>query len=428
MAPLRVIINAQLPLDGSGGGVQQFTTALIRALGKLDDGPEEYIIVGTKENNGRLSEFLGPNQRLVRGPQPSSISRSIGKLLGPLKNSVAAAHLALKKIKLDSRLIRIPKSNGFFESFGASLIHFPYQGFWKTSLPFVYNPHDLLHLNYPRLLPIAEVAYREVLYRLACTTSHTVAAESQWARKDIIQRYRIDPEKAVAILRGSPTVQHEDISEETLVRVRQQYGLSDAFALYPAQTWPHKNHLRLIEAIKMLRDKKGTAIQVVCVGHKNSHWPVIEQHIRAKNVTDLFRFPGFVPEADLRALYRLALFVVFPSLFEGGGFPVLEAFSEGTPLACSTAASLPEYAGQAALFFDPISPESIADGMRQIVRDDHLRSILIAAGTERTRLYEWKTTAKTYRAVYRRTAGLNLSDEDIHLLTRTTETPKSREE
>ena len=120
--------------------------------------------------------------------------------------------------------------------------------------------------------------------------------------------------------------------------------------------------------------------------------------------------------AELRALYRLASFVVFPSLFEGAGFPILEAFKEGTPVTSSGVTSIPEYAGDAALFFDPDSVESIARAIERMHDDAATRVELAKRGSERIKRFSWDRTARAYRAVYRKIGGQPLSDEEELLL------------
>jgi len=107
---------------------------------------------------------------------------------------------------------------------------------------------------------------------------------------------------------------------------------------------------------------------------------------------------------------------VFPSLFEGGGFPVIEAFLEGTAVACSNVTSLPEYGGDAVLLFDPNSSTSIAEAVARLWTDDALRADLRAKGSRRVTTFNWDKTARTYRALYRKVAGRSLSEEDRELL------------
>jgi len=279
----------------------------------------------------------------------------------------------------------------------------------------IYNPHDLQHLHYPQFFTQEQIAWRETIYAAGCGYAPAVAVESQWVKDDIIRQYGIAPEKISVIRWGSPTELYKLVTNRTLVDVRQEFRLPKTFALYPAQTWPHKNHIRLLEAISSLRDQD-VFINLVCTGKKNNFWPAVKKRIRELKLEEQVRFLGFVSPTELRALYHLARFVVFPSLFEGGGFPVLEGFREETPVTCSAVTSLPEYGGDAVLFFDPTSVESIAEAVRRMGTEPELCATLRQRGSERIRLFKWERTAKAYRALYRKMAGHPLSDEERHLI------------
>lgn len=154
----------------------------------------------------------------------------------------------------------------------------------------------------------------------------------------------------------------------------------------------------------------------MCTGTQNQFWPNIERRRRELKLEGQVRFLGFVQPAELRALYHLSEFVVLPSLFEGGGFPVLEAFREGAPVACSAATALPEYGGDAVLLFDASSVDSIAGALRRMHAEPSLRLSLRRRGAERIRCFPWDRTARAYRALYRKAAGRQLSDEERRLL------------
>ena len=189
-----------------------------------------------------------------------------------------------------------------------------------------------------------------------------------------------------------------------------------SFAFYPAVTWPHKNHLRLLEALAALRDR-GVLVPLVCTGYREAtHWPQIEARVRELNLDNQVQFLGIVPAQQLRAIYRLARFVVIPTLFEAASAPVFEAWNEGVPVACSTVTSLPQQVGDAALLFDPTSVEGIAAALVRMVTDESLRSTLVASGRRRLQDFSWERTARAYRALYRRAAGRRLTDEERVLL------------
>ena len=412
---LRVAINAQVSKGGAAGGVEQFIIGLVSSLGRLGDGPEEYLLIVRRGNRDWLKPYLGANQHTVLGP--SSKFEAMKQFLEPFR--FTAGNLLARAQSLIQRFpsVRIPVSNGFFESLGVDIVHFPYQRFVRSSIPSVYNPHDLQHIHYPEFFSRSEIAFRELIYRAGCNDAEAVAMPSHWARKDVARQYAIAPQKIFAVLYGAPTELYETITPSVLKNVTSRFRLPQVFALYPAQTWEHKNHIRLLEALALLRDRDHLAVNLVCTGRKNDFWRVIERRICELRLENQVRFLGYVTATELRAIYHAAQFVIFPSLFEGGGLPVLESFHESVPVACSNVTALPEYAGDAALLFHPFSIESIADVLRRMTTDADLRETLRQRGSARIRLFTWERTAKTYRALYRQVARAPLSDEDRALLT-----------
>lgn len=128
------------------------------------------------------------------------------------------------------------------------------------------------------------------------------------------------------------------------------------------------------------------------------------------------KFLGYIPDENMRALYRLSEFLIQPSLFEASSLPIFEAWLEGTPVACSGTTALPEQVMDAGLLFDSNSIESIADAIVQLATNKELREELRASGYRRLRDFDCGRTARAYRAVYRRAAGFPLTEEDRWLL------------
>ena len=395
----RIAINAQLPPRGIAGGVEQFVIGLVHGLGQLT-GPEEYVIVGPRDDPDWLHSYAGPNQRVVTFGRPQ-------------------ASLPIRTLRRARSTLRIPgsrPSRSAYDTLGAAVVHFPFQSFEATKAPTMFNPHDLQHLHYPEFFTPEDVTKRERLYPDACRVASAVAVESRWVKNDIVRQYGIDAAKIHVVLWGAPTEAYDKPTADSVAHARSELRLPSAFALYPAQTWAHKNHIRLAEAVRLLRDRERIRVEVVCTGTKNVFWPEIEREVKRLGVDDQIHFLGFVSPEMLRSLYAAADFLFFPSLFEGGGFPILEGFNEGTPVACSNVTSLPEYAGEAALLFDPSSVESIAGALRQMTTDAELRANLRERGSTRIRRFSWVEAAKGYRAVYRSLARLRLSEEDRALL------------
>jgi len=408
-----VAINAQLYHRDALGGVASVLVGLVRALGALE-GPEEYVIIGPWQEPDWLRPHLGPNQRIVSGPLPPY--HRLKAILGPLRPVVGKLGQRLSRAVAASG-IQVPVSDGFYEGLGCDVIHFPYQRFVICRLPAIYNPHDLQHLHFPEFFKPDTLAWRQAVYPAGCRLAQTVVVESRWVKDDVVKHCGVDAEKVQVIPLAPPTQAYAVPSPDGVVRVRDAYGVEEPFALYPAMTWPHKNHLKLLEALALIRDRHQLRVRLVCTGHQNDFWPQIQRRLVELRLQDQVKFLGMVPAEDLRALYRLAQFVVIPTLFEAASEPIYEAWHDGTPVACSNVTSLPEQAGDAALLFDPLSVESIAAGVGEMATNPERRKSLRKRGERRLKDFTWERTARAYRAVYRRAAGHPLEEEDRWLLT-----------
>jgi glycosyltransferase involved in cell wall biosynthesis len=408
---LRVAIDARVS-PASAGGVAQVILGLVRALGRIDDSATSYsIVIESESERDFLKSHLGNNQQFV--VKTRSVGERVHGLLTRSKSSISRQLFGNDSHYQTSIAI----SDGFIESVGCDVVHFPHQRFVLCGLPSIYNPHDLQHLHFPQFFTPSEIAWREMTYRLGCQVAHTVPVSSRWVKDDIIQHYQIDSSKIQIIPWAPPTEAYKDPAPTNMSRVREKYGLEEPFALYPAMTWPHKNHLRLLEALSLLRNTGRPRVRIVCTGSLlQPYYAAIQARVRELGLEAEVRFLGYVPDDDLRVVYRLAQFLVMPSLFESDSSPVYEAWLEGTPIACSNVTSLPIQIMDAGLLFDPNDPEAIASVMAQLANDKGVRENLSDLGRVRIKDYDWERTAKAYRAVYRRAARRALSDEDRWLL------------
>lgn len=417
---LKIIINAQLLPNSGAGGVETVLIGLISSLGQLTDGAEEYIIVCHWENTNWLKPYLGPNQSVVNIPQPQLTTSSLEVLkrgFGPLRPMARYLKNQLFPQSPPRQWPEVPISNGFFESLGCDVVHFPYQEFVLCALPSIYNPHDLQHLHYPKFFSPGSLAWRETIYPAACHFSHTIVTGSQWIKEDIAQHYRLAREKIQVIPWAPPTQSYATPSSDKLSAVQAKYNLCYPFAFYPAMLWEHKNHLRLLDALAQVRDREELIIRLVCTGKQHpDFWKRVEEKVWSLNLQEQVQFLGMVSPDELRAIYRLAQFVIVPTLFEAASGPVFEAWEDEVAVACSAVTSLPEQAGNAALLFNPYSTDKIADAIYQMATNEELRKVLIHRGKQRLTDFSWERTAKAYRAVYRRAANRTLDEEDLFLL------------
>jgi glycosyltransferase involved in cell wall biosynthesis len=244
-----------------------------------------------------------------------------------------------------------------------------------------------------------------------------VVVGSQWVKDDVVVRYHIDPDKVQVIPEAAPSQAAKEPSPTEVARVGRTHGLAETFILFPGVTWAHKNHLQLFRALAYLREERGLSIQLVCTGARYpDFWPRIEAGLREFRLSEQVKFLGYVTDADLRALYRLASCLVLPSLYEASSLPIFDAWLDGVPVACSNVTALPEQVRDAALLFDPTDVVSIADAVAKVTLDPEVRQELRLRGHERLKDFDMVRTAKAYRAVYRRASGTPLTEEDRWLL------------
>jgi glycosyltransferase involved in cell wall biosynthesis len=423
---LNVAIFAPV-VPATNGGVAPFILGLLHGLKNIDDGCDKCTIVA---NSAEQLELLrccgGPNMRYVIRPLsangqilPRSSDNSV--IIELVKSGLRPAVSAVRRLLAfpdGQKSRRVPISDGFFEGLGCDVIHFPMQEeFVLCALPTIYNPHDLQHLHFPQFFSPEYIAWRETIYPAGCHFAHTVVVGSQWIKDDIIRQYRINPEKIQVVPEGPPTQIYTTSSEADIARVRLKYQLKQPFAFYPAFTWPHKNHIRLLESLAFLRDSRGMTIRLVCTGSQGrDSWQRIARRIAELGLGSQVQFLGYVEEEDLAAIYRLAQFLVMPSLFEACSLPIFEAWWVGLPVVCSNATALPDQVLDAAIMFDPYSIEAIADAIARVATYPETRKTLRDRGFERVQEFNWRRTAKAYRAVYRRAALVGLTDEDRCLL------------
>jgi len=401
---MRVCIDARLG-GGRFGGVEQVLIGIAAGLSKLEDGDDRYLFLANPEQETWIQPHLS---------DPSELLHPRGSRL--VRRARAAGRAGLERIPLIGPRHAVRNSDGTVERAGVDVVHLPIQDGFTTAIPTIYQPHDLLHLHLPELFSRWEWERRETIYRTHCARAETVIAMTSWGKRDLVEHYDLPEEKVAVVPWGSVLWEYPTPTEADLEEIRARLSLPSAFLLYPAQTWPHKNHERLLEALAVIAERDRTRVSLVCPGRQNSEFRQIRGRVEELGLEAQVSFPGFVSPLELRALYELASALIFPSRFEGWGLPICEAFSAGVPVASSNVTSLPDLVGDAGLLFDPDDTEQIATSALRLWTDDRLRDDLAARGRERGELFNFDRTALLFRAHYRRVGQQSLSEEDLILL------------
>jgi glycosyltransferase involved in cell wall biosynthesis len=277
---------------------------------------------------------------------------------------------------------------------GADLLHLPAAlGPVRGRRPTVVTIHDLSVLHSPQdFRPWFRHYARVVIPRLARRAARVIAV-SEATRRDVIEHLEVPEERVVAVPNGIA------VSEDP--RMDGPYRLPPRYVLSVGTLEPRKNLLRLFEAVRLLAERPATK-DVVLV-HAGGYGWLADDVVRTAHSPALrgrVRLLGYVPEEHMACLYRQARLLAYPSLFEGFGFPVLEAMASGCPVVTSDRSSLPEVAGDAAVLVDPESVEAIAEGIRRVWEDDALARDLTVRGLARAQLFSWERTARLTADVY----------------------------
>jgi glycosyltransferase involved in cell wall biosynthesis len=303
---------------------------------------------------------------------------------------------------LPRKAAQVPVSDGYVESHGFDVVHFPTQVGYLTALPTIYQPWDLQHLHHPNFFAASDILTREKHYRALCNQARYVCVQTEWCKKDIIDQYRISPARMAVIPWGSVLETYAPLSETAIRAATEKFHLPGEFFFYPAVTWPHKNHSLICRALHRMKSEQGRIVHVYCTGVETPYRKDLDSLAQQLGVRDQLHFLGFVRPDELQAIYRTATAMVFPSRFEGFGLPILEAFFVRLPVLCARATVLPEVAGEAALYFDPDSPEELADRMRSALDDLQLRRDLVRKGESVLRQRSMRDTAHDFQCLYER--------------------------
>ena len=410
-APLHVCVDVRLT-PGGWGGVEQLAAGVIRGLLALEDSRERYsLLVNAKSEPWARSHF-GDSVALLMSTESRKL-RPHEKALREARRVTGQLSRAISRIPGLQSVGRppIPRSDGVIEAAHVDVIHFPIQWAFLTKVPSIYQPHDLQHRHFPQFFDRLSLLQRDTLWLAYARQATFIAASATWTARDIQRQWHLAPEKVKVVPTAPPVSEYPIPTPADLAATRAKFNLPERFAFYPAQTFAHKNHLRLIEALAILRDH-GTPVPLVCSGKKNDHYTVIEARLEDLNMTPLASFLGFVSPMELQCLYRLATLAVIPSLFEAASFPIWEANHAGTPVAVANVTSLPAQVGDAGLLFDPLSPQDIARAVRDLWTNAELRAACVEKGRANVARFTWERCARRFRALYRLAGNRPLTEAD----------------
>lgn len=375
---IKVGINLLWMMPGVVGGSETYTTRLLHGLSERDSDVEYTLFA--------LPQFEAAHKELA-----SKFEVSYAPLTGQWKSFRVAGE--------NSWLARQSRKRGI------NLVH--HAGgvvpLVRTSRP-VLTIHDLQYLFYPEYFTWSKVRYLRTMMPRSAENARLILTPSEFTRRTVIERLNIDPSVVRAVPHGiSPRADRVEGSD-----VLERFGIEGPFFLYPAATYPHKNHLTLLQAFARLVRKHPTAHLVLTGAAAHKEWIIakqmgerISEEIERLGISDQVRQLGYVASRDLDALYQEAVGVTMVSRFEGFGAPLLEAMSRGCPVIGANATAIPEVIDHAGILCSPDNPEDWCEAMSTLIEDDERRHQLAKEGRERAADFTWSRAAEILEDSYR---------------------------
>ncbi len=283
------------------------------------------------------------------------------------------------------------------------VLHTPVQSFPNLtfSVPMITTLHDLQHFHFPEFFLEEEIESRNFFYKLSAEFAERVIVSFQHVKDDIVKFYGITAEKIDVCPLGS--IIPKPIKDIKFMGIKKKYRIPERYLFYSANTWRHKNHINLIKALKILHERHGLKISLVCTGQKYpDFYPEIETEINNLGLGRYVNFLGYIPEEDVKVLLQNATLAIIPTLYEAGSFPLMEAMAYEVPVICSNVTSLPDTIGDQRFVFDPRDVEQIADKAAMMLKDEKLRDD--NRENSRTRVVEggWDKAVPIFLAAYSR--------------------------
>lgn len=363
MPKLKIVINL-LPFR-SYQGVETLIVNLIRELVPLLSKKDEIVVIKHNASPSWLNFRQEPIKNIIINF--SRINRGTLALYQQL-----GFYALLKKIKPDVLFCGSPSA--------------PF--FYKNKVVII---HDCAYDRFPEFENIFSRIYFKLMYYSAKYFSKKIITISEFSKKELINFYKINPEKIRVIALGPPKL--PDVNNYLIKKIKAKFNLNYPYFIYVGNTRPRKNIIGLLKAFKAFLIKKPNFL-LVLVGKIDTRFLNLAEEIKKLDIGDKVIQTDFIPDEEKVALYKGATALTFPSYYEGFGLPVLEAQSLGIPVLTSDTSALPEVGGDAVLYIDPYNQESIVQGMEKLVVDKKLRANLINKGYENIKKFSWKKAAR----------------------------------
>jgi glycosyltransferase involved in cell wall biosynthesis len=357
---------------GQNGGAKLAIIEFLKGLKTLLGDELHYLLLTSDDTHDEAASLLGLNDSAFCVLQRSGRG-----------NLVQTLDLATRSKLAASNLMRQHRADVLYHPFGTIF-------FASDRIPNVAMIHDTLHRDFPYSLPAQTIEWRELQFRKLVDSVDYFQVNSQFTAERVKSLYHV-PADRIFVTR-LPI--HGRLTFRSATR--------EPFFFYPANFWVHKNHEVLLVAyqIYLAKSAERTPWKLVFTGHLDERARSLQKTAADLGIATHVKFSGYVPESELAKLYSTASCLVFPSLHEGFGIPIVEAMNFELPIICGNDTGIPEIAGDAALYAETRDPTKLADALLAVAGNEELRAQLASLGRERLKTFEFSTEVERLANVF----------------------------
>ena len=402
---------------GENGGAKLMTLELIRALAELL--PQTTLLLLTADSSH--SELDSMEQQFPNIKRLCVLHTPISTPTAPpvgdpwrerIVDRIKAIARKVLPFKMKQRIKRwlhraqpAPGSAKLLRQIQADMLFCPFTApfYADKSIPTISVIYDLQYRAFPDFFSPEDWCQREEAFKTAYRNADHLVTISNFVKKTVVEASGLSPQQVSTVTIGLFRSHEMYRNEDNVFSILSKYSLIPGeYILYPANFWEHKNHAMLLTSFGMYRQAHpDQRLKLVCTGAPGSSADNFCSTVQRMGLADWVFYPGFVSTDEYECLLNAAFALIFPSLYEGFGIPVLEAMAAGVPVLCSNVTSLPEVGGDAVLYFDPRIPADIAKTLDRVVNEPGLREALITNGFQRARLFQGsKRMANQYIEIF----------------------------
>ena len=379
-APLRVGVNLLWLVPGVVGGSEEYTTRLLSGVAERAPDDIELVLFVARSFAAAYPALVGEFETVVAPPD---------RVSKPVRIGLESSWLAVRARR--ARLDLLHHAGGTIPPIRLT--------------PAVVTIHDLQPLLLPANFRPVKQAYLRWRLPASAKASRLVITLTEHARRSVVERLGIESSRVVVVPPGF-TLALNEVAESDPATT---YAIDRPFFLFPAITYPHKNHLTLVRAFAKVVAEQPEVLLVLTSGPAQME-DAIKQDVARLGIDASVRRLGRIPRGDLDWLVRHATALTFPSRFEGFGLPVLEAMGNGCPVIAADATALPEVVGEGGVLVDPDDVDGWAAAMLEVLGDADRREWLIEAGLAQTARYQWAAATNALLDAYRRAGHAAVSE------------------